>query len=131
MAVDARAFYAIDNTTIAKYDKKSGALVKRWTQEKNGPLIHLDGGMVHEGRLYAAHSNYPAWPMTSSLEIFDTATLAHVGSHSFGINWGSLTWADFHAGFWWMVPVPMNGCWRTATTCAGLPPAAAAKPALS
>lgn len=103
VAVDARYFYAIDNTTIAKYDKKSGALVKRWVQEPGGPLIHLDGGTVREGRLYAAHSNYPIWPMTSSLEIFDTATLAHVGSHSFGINWGSLTWADFHDGFWWMV----------------------------
>jgi hypothetical protein len=103
VAVDARYFYAIDNTTIAKYDKKTGALVKRWVQEPGGPLIHLDGGAVHDGKLYAAHSNYPAWPMASSLEIFDAATLEHTGSHSFGINWGSLTWADFHDGFWWMV----------------------------
>ena len=41
--------------------------------------------------------------MTSSLEIWDAATLEHIGSHSFGINWGSLTWVDFHDGFWWMV----------------------------
>ena len=41
--------------------------------------------------------------MTSSLEIWDAATLEHVGSHSFGINWGSLTWVDFHDGYWWMV----------------------------
>ncbi len=103
VAVDERYFYAIDNTTIAKYDKKTGSLVKRWAQQAGGPLIHLDGGTIHEGKLYAAHSNYPAWPMTSSLEVFDTATLTHVGSHSFGINWGSLTWADFHDGAWWMV----------------------------
>ena len=103
VAVDGRYFYALDNTTIAKYDKKTGVLAKRWVQEKGGPLIHIDGGMVRDGKLYAAHSNYPAWPMASSLEIFDAATLEHIGSHSFGINWGSLTWVDFHDGFWWMV----------------------------
>lgn len=67
------------------------------------PLIHFDGAMVMDGKLYAPHSNYPAWPMTSSLEIFDADTLQHVGTHSFGINWGSLTWVDFHDGYWWMV----------------------------
>lgn len=103
VAVDERYFYAIDNTTIAKYDKKTGVLVTRRTQEAGGPLIHLDGGTVLDGRIYCAHSNYPAWPMTSSLEIFDAVTLAHVGSHSFGINWGSLTWVDRKDGFWWMV----------------------------
>ena len=103
VAVDARFFYAIDNTAIAKYDKKTGVQVKRWAQEKGGPLIHFDGAMVMDGKLYAPHSNYPAWPMTSSLEIFDADTLQHVGTHSFGINWGSLTWVDFHDGYWWMV----------------------------
>ena len=103
VAVDDRYFYAIDNTTIAKYDKKTGALVKRRTQESGGRLIHLDGGTVLDGKIYCAHSNYPAWPMTSSLEIFDATTLDHVGTHSFGINWGSLTWVDRRDGFWWMV----------------------------
>ncbi len=103
VGVDDRYFYAIDNTTIAKYDKKTGTLVTRRVQEGKGPLIHLDGATVLDGRIYCAHSNYPAWPMTSSLEIFDAATLEHVGSHSFGINWGSLTWVDRKDGFWWMV----------------------------
>lgn len=103
VAVDATHFYAIDNTAIAKYDKKTGTLVKKWSQEKGGPLIHMDGAMVLDGKIYAPHSNYPAWPMTSSLEIFDATTLEHVGSHSFGINWGSLTWVDFRDGYWWMV----------------------------
>ena len=103
VAVDARFFYAIDDTTIAKYEKKTGTLVKRWEQEPGGRLIHLDGAVVRNGRIYAAHSNYPGWPMTSSLEIFDAESLEHVGSHSFGINWGSLTWCDFRDGSWWMV----------------------------
>jgi hypothetical protein len=102
VAVDARYFYAVDDTAIGKYDKKTGALVARWTQEKEGPLIHLDGAVLRDGKIYAAHSNYPAWPMTSSVEIWDAATLKHIGTHSFGINWGSLTWIDFHDGFWWM-----------------------------
>ncbi len=103
VAVDAGHFYAIDNTTIAKYDKATGRLVKHWVQEKGGPLVHLDGAVVREGRVYAAHSNYPQWPMTSSLEIWDATTLEHIGTRSFGISWGSLTWIDFHNGFWWLV----------------------------
>ena len=103
VAVDRAHFYAIDDRVIAKYDKKTGTLVKRWEGERDGPIVHLDGAVVRGGRLYAAHSNYPGWPMTSSLEVWDTATLEHVGSHSFGINWGSLTWVDFQAGHWWMV----------------------------
>lgn len=102
VGVDARYFYAVDDTALAKYDKKTGTLVKKWAQDKSGPFIHLDGAVVRDGKVYAAHSNYPAWPMTSSLEIWDAATLVHIGTHSFGINWGSLTWVDFHDGYWWM-----------------------------
>ena len=64
--------------------------------------MHLDSAMVMDGKIYAAHSNYPEWPMTSSLEIFDAETMEHVGTHSFGIQWGSLTWVDWHDGHWWM-----------------------------
>ncbi len=40
--------------------------------------------------------------MTSSLEIFDAATLEHLESHSFGIQIGSFTWVDIDAnGVWW------------------------------
>lgn len=101
VAVDAAHVYAIDNRTVAKYDKLSGAQVARWEATDAIPLTHLNSGVVWEGRLYCAHSNYPQLPMTSSLEIFDTATLEHVDTHSFGIRYGSLTWMDRHAGFWW------------------------------
>ena len=102
VGVDARHFYAVDNFAIGKYDKKTGKLVKKWQGDKTGPILHLDSAMLMDGKLYAAHSNYPQWPMTSSLEIFDAETLEHVGTHSFGIQWGSLTWADWHDGHWWM-----------------------------
>lgn len=102
VGVDERHFYAVDNYAIVKYDKKTGKLVKKWEGKKDGPILHLDSAMVMDGKLYAAHSNYPQWPMTSSVEIFDVETMEHLGTHSFGIQWGSLTWVDWHAGYWWM-----------------------------
>lgn len=102
VGVDDRHFYAVDNQVIGKYDKKTGKLVKRYEGDKKGPILHLDSAMLMNGKIYAAHSNYPDWPMTSSLEIFDAETLQHVGSHSFGIQWGSLTWVDWHQDHWWM-----------------------------
>ena len=125
VGVDADHFYAVTDRAIGKYDKKSGKLVGRWEGPKDGPIIHLDSAVVVEGKLYAAHSNYPALPMTSSVEIWDAATMQHVGTHSFGIQWGSLTWIDRHDGFWWAVfanysrvfgpmPVPYgNTYWTT------------------
>lgn len=102
VGVDDRYFYAVDNRVIAKYDKKTGKLAGKWQGPKDGPIIHLDSAFLMDGKIYAAHSNWPEWPMTSSLEIFDADTMQHVGSHSFGINYGSLTWADFYNGHWWM-----------------------------
>lgn len=101
IGVDANHFYAVDNTVIAKYDKKTGKLVKRWEEQKGGPVEHLDSALLMDGKIYAAHSNYPKWPMTSSLEIFDAEKMEHIGTHSFGIQYGSLTWWDWHDGHWW------------------------------
>jgi hypothetical protein len=102
VGVDEHHFYAVDNRSIAKYDKTTGQLVKRWEAAGGAPIVHLDSAMVMDGKLYAAHSNYPGWPMTSSVEIFDADTMEHARSHSFGVRWGSLTWADWHDGHWWM-----------------------------
>ncbi len=102
VGVDDKHFYAVDNTTIGKYDKKTGKLVRAWNEKKGGPIVHLDSALLMDGKLYAAHSNYPEWPMTSSLEIFDAEAMEHVGSHSFGIQYGSLTWVDWKDGHWWM-----------------------------
>jgi hypothetical protein len=102
VGVDANHFYAVDNYAIGKYDKNTGKLVKKWEGDKKGPILHLDSAMLMDGKLYAAHSNWPDWPMTSSLEIFDAEKMEHVGTHSFGIQYGSLTWVDWHDGHWWM-----------------------------
>lgn len=103
VAVDAEHFYAVNNFRITRHDKMTGEAQLQWdgVSEDDGPLIHLDSAMVLDGKLYAAHSNYPQWPMASSIEVWDTATMAHVESHSFGIQLGSMTWIDRHDGFWW------------------------------
>ena len=102
VCVDKDHFYAIDNRCIAKYEKHTGKLVDKWEGPKGGPIKHLDSGMVMDGKIICAHSNYPEWPMTSSVEVWDAATMKHVATHSFGIHWGSLTWIDWHDGNWWV-----------------------------
>jgi hypothetical protein len=102
IAVDASHFFAVDNRRIAQHDKATGALVRQWpdTPAESG-LIHLDSATILDGKLYAAHSNYPQSPMQSSIEIWDAATLQRWGTHDFGVLLGSLTWIDFHDGYWW------------------------------
>jgi len=102
VAVDAAHFYAVNNFAITKHDKASGKAVAEWNGRAEGdPLVHMDSLVEFDGRIYAAHSNYPAWPMTSSVEIWDAATMQHIGTHSFGIGRGSFTWLDRHDGAWW------------------------------
>ncbi|MDX9925111.1 MAG: hypothetical protein RBS48_10115 [Ignavibacteriaceae bacterium] len=101
VAVDKNYIYVIGSQEIGKYEKASGKLVKKWEQDKNGKIIHLDSGLIYKGKLYCAHSNYPGIPMTSSIEIWDAKTLTHLDSKSLGISWGSCTWIDRYNGTWW------------------------------
>lgn len=102
IAVDVQHVYTIANRSISMYDKFSGEPVSRWqAQERDGRIVHLDSGVIHEGKLYAAHSNWPGVPMMSSVEIFDIDPLVNVAHHSFGTLRGSFTWLDRHDGFWW------------------------------
>ena len=101
VAVDSRFFYAIDNRRIAKYDKKTGQRVGAWISPEGGPVVHLNSGVVVDGKVYAAHSKFPDWPEVSSVEIWDAATLKHIGTQGLGIDRGSLTWLDYHDGAWW------------------------------
>ncbi len=102
VAVDRDFFYAIDNRSIEKYSRSGGKLVGRWDAAGTTPIVHLNSGVVVGDRLYAAHSNYPSVPMVSSIEIFDTLTLAHIASHDLGAVEGSVTWVDRHNDRWWV-----------------------------
>lgn len=101
VAVDAQHAYAINNTSVTKYDRYTGEKVAVWNADKDHPLIHMNAAIVRDGKLYCAHSNHPLLPMRSSLEIFDTETLTHLGQHDFGETDGSLTWIDWHKDSWW------------------------------
>jgi len=101
IAVDKDFIYVIGTQQIGKYHKKTKELLNHWQGAEDGPIIHLDSGVIHNEKLYCAHSNYSEVPMTSSVEIWDAETLQHIASHSFGIHWGSCTWIDRHDGFWW------------------------------
>ena len=101
VAVDAHHFYGIGNYVVGKYDKTTGARVAEWVGLRGGATIHLNGGLIQDGQLVLAHSNFPQLPMASSLEYFDPATVQPVKSLSLGIRHGSLTWAEKKAGFWW------------------------------
>lgn len=94
VAVDADYFYSIDNFSITKHNKTNGTALLQWYGGAGGPIIHLDGGVVINGTLYAPHSNYPSFPETSSVEEWNVTTMEHIRSYSFGINRGSLTWID-------------------------------------
>ncbi len=99
-AVDGEHFYAIANRAIGKYRKDTGERVASWEGERGGPVQHLNSGIVRGGRLLVAHSNFPDLPEESSLEIWDTATMAHIDRHVFEEPPGSLTWL-----------VPEGDCW--------------------
>lgn len=103
VAVDGDSFYAISNVRLTQHDKNTGNVQQQWNDsaQLENPLIHLDSGVVLDGKLYSAHSNYPGWPMTSSVEVWDVASLQHIQSHRFGVMLGSFTWLDRYDGFWW------------------------------
>lgn len=111
VAVDADHFYAIDNRKIAKYDKRSARRVAVWEGEKTR-FPHLNSCTVVEfdtAQLVCASSNYPSVPHSSTVELFDPATLRHVRSVPLGPRRGSLTWIERHADAWWAVFANYDG----------------------
>lgn len=101
VAVGKDYFYTINSKGIGKYEKNTGRFINE-KKDDSEKIIHLDGGIVVNDKIYCAHSNYPGIPMTSSIEIFSADDLSHTGSHSFGIKYGSCTWADLYDNSWWV-----------------------------
>jgi hypothetical protein len=91
--VDEAHIYAVDNQATVKIDRETGEEVARWERSKEGPMLHLHSAVIVDGLLYAAHSNYPEWPMTSFIlhRGLGRRDDEHVDRHSFGIDRGSLT----------------------------------------
>jgi hypothetical protein len=100
VAVDGRYFYPNSNNTIGKYDKRSGVRIAQW----EGPRAlypHMNSCTVDRSELVCAASNYPAVPMASSVEVFDTRTLRHIRTITLPPMPGSLTWIERHGADWY------------------------------
>lgn len=106
VAANTTHFFTINNTRISKQCKQTGKVVKEWEDDR---LQHMNSGVIVNDTLYCAHSNYPTIPMHSSIEMFSTETLEHIGTHSFGIVHGSCTWLDSYNGHWYVMFVHYDG----------------------
>lgn len=93
--------YAIDNRTIARLDPATGATLARWEGDP-ARFKHINSCIVRDATLVCAASNYPDVPNASRIETFDAVTLRHLGTHELGEGHGSLTWALWHRGSWWL-----------------------------
>ena len=106
VAVDGGHLYAIGTSSVSKHDRASGRLRARWraSDGHDDDLVevrHLNGGSVRGGELFVAHSDWPAWPPTSSIEVFDAASLRRVRSIRLPRDDGALAWVDWNAAGWW------------------------------
>ena len=98
-AADEQFAYAISNSKVAQYDRKTGELKKLST----GDAEHLNSGWIWKGKIYCAHSNFPKLPEKSDLRVYGPDTGKLTIHHSFTKSLGSLTWAirDPENKFWW------------------------------
>lgn len=96
-AADDRHVYAISSRAIAKYDRRLGQRLA----ESSGSATHLNSGFFWQGKLYCAHSNYPAKPERSELLVLDPESMELTTYHDFAGQPGSLTWAVRHDDAWW------------------------------
>lgn len=97
---DARSVYAVDNSTVARYDKASGRRVAAWVGDP-ARFRHLNSCIARRRQLVCAASNYPDTPMRSQVLWLDARTMALVRVRDLGHGRGSLTWLDRHDGSWW------------------------------
>jgi hypothetical protein len=100
VAVDDRSIYAIGNSEIGRYDKKTGARTGGWVGDPK-VFPHLNSCAPVGPELVCASSNYPATPMMSTVEVFDRAKLTHLRSVPLGHQVGSLTWVLRKDKAWW------------------------------
>ena len=97
-AADGRFAYAVSSTTVAKYDRTTGQLVGTAT---SSGTRHLNSAFVWDGKVYCAHSNYPAKPEASDVRAFDPEAMTLSVVHAFDRPPGSLVWVVRRGGHWW------------------------------
>ncbi len=102
VAVDADAWFAINNRTIGRYSHADAQRTHRWEADADSPVKHMNSGLVHDGRLYCANSNWPQAPLVNTVEVLDAATLTHLHRLTFDETDGAINWIDRHADAWWI-----------------------------
>lgn len=100
VAVDDRSIYAIGNSEIGRYEKKTGKRTGGWVGDPK-VFPHLNSCAAIGAELVCASSNYPTTPMTSTVEVFDRTNLTHLRSIPLGHQVGSLTWVVRKDNAWW------------------------------
>lgn len=100
VVADADSVYAISNSMIGRYDRRTGRRTGQWNGDPQ-LFIHMNSCTIVARDLVCAASNFPETPMASSIEWFDLRTLQHVRTRSLGPDRGSLTWLEWHDGSWW------------------------------
>lgn len=108
VAVDAHHVYAVDDSSIGKYDKATGRKLDAWIGDP-AQYPHINSCEVTGEELVCASSNYPKIPMTSAVEIFDPRRMVHLRSVALGLQPGSLTWVDRWDGAWWAMFANYDG----------------------
>ncbi|QJE98912.1 endonuclease [Luteolibacter luteus] len=96
-AADEKFVYAVSSTAIAKLDRATGeelALSK-------GKASHLNSAVILDGKVYAAHSNFPLKPEQGEIRVLDPETMELGLFHRFDDPPGSLTWALRKGKEWW------------------------------
>lgn len=96
-AADLKHVYAITNDKIVRYDRETGQRL----DSSSGEAKHLNSGFLWEGKLYCAHSNFPALPERSEIKVLDLGTMKLTTFKDFGDFGASLTWCVFHEDHWW------------------------------
>lgn len=97
---DTRSVYAIDNSTVARYDKVTWRKTGEWRADP-AQFSHLNSCSLRARFLVCANSNYPQTPMASSVVWVDTRTMRTVRVRQLGRAFGSLTWIEWRKGSWW------------------------------
>ncbi len=102
VATDGAYFYAIDDALVAKYDMQ-GKKVATWQPKPDSHIKHLNSGTIKDGKLYMAHSNYPAVPRISTIEILDAKTMEHYRTLEFGAWDGAANIVLWHNNAFWVL----------------------------
>ncbi|MGE4411443.1 MAG: hypothetical protein AB7D33_12830 [Sphingobium sp.] len=102
VAAGRKVVYAISNHEIGEYDKRTGKRLRHWEGDP-AHFRHMNSCTLVSRDLVCAASNYPATPMRSMVELFDTRTLTHSRTIALDGFPGSLTVLTRHKGRWWAV----------------------------